>query len=716
MAAQAWSSVTMNGNRPIFTGYTTPTTTRLRYRIVVAGGDRTVIRGVVTPEPTYGLVEPLLWGSGTISWPQFHAAFEKPGEGDWAWLKKYAAVRIQLVDDDDAVVATVFKGFIAGYTSQGRTFQTLLGGQASSRGSLMYRPAPIFPATRDIGHLAIGALRHDMTMLTMAPPPVTGIEVPDFGDVREVDFLTNLTARSTTSSGSQWTIMPDDDGVYQMYLKDTESIDSTVYVDGERITADLRRDFAEEADREFVTAVAANGMRIRFGKYPGLSGAGDPPAFPGHLEQGDSGADVYELSWRLWVLGYLPGGPNGTPETPDVYTADLTKAVKAMQRNFADDLDVNGEIGADDWAVAFNNDGQWSLRGSNVHPAAQKSFTRRFIRNASGQIIGRNPNSRYHATFADRAVDMGTVKDRGHARDYAQQDLSNDNAANLVGTIDLSMGAVIAGEHHPGDTLTADMLMDSRLVKPGTNALVHFQGSAVLMHVASASRQDSGTVQIAVDTRFRDALAVWEIHDRNVESRRDPARQWLHQNRSSKLGRDSMTGWDEIGGLVDSRVTCAGAAWTVFPVVAGQEGQIRDLTIQTVDDPAQFVLAIFGKRITAQRMAALIGDPFTDDGKRAWRRKNDTLTDDHWLLYEAGWDANPCGFHPSTKAEAPADFPDGHGIGDAISAWITGRWHDPAGFPYFCKDKPVLWVCLYPQTDTHLNPGRIMRVQLDDQV
>jgi hypothetical protein len=238
----------------------------------------------------------------------------------------------------------------------------------------------------------------------------------------------------------------------------------------------------------------------------------------------------------------------------------------------------------------------------------------------------------------------------------------------------------------------------------------HFQGDEVLMHVATRDLNADRTVQIAVDTQARDALEVWEIHNRNREARRDPARQWKRENRSSTLGRDAMTGWDEIGGKLDTRVFLNGHTWRVFPVVAGEEGQVREVIFTTDNDPAEFVLAMFGKRVSAATMARLVGNPFTDDGKRNWRRHGDKLRDSHLWMYEAGWEDNPCGYHPTTKVEAKKDFP------EKGSKQVTGRWVDTAGFPYRCDNDNVLYVAMYASWDTFVQPGRVMKVQLNDQI
>jgi hypothetical protein len=702
--AYVYDSVTIDGGlaKPV---HRMASHHRRPYRITVSGKDVTFFRGVQTPEPQHGLIEPLLYGSGSITWPQIHAAFEKPGTGALHWLKPQAPVRIQRVRSDGSLV-TDYRGLIADFGSSGRQLVTALDGEATGRAQ-MYRPQPIFPKTEDIGHLGIKAVRHALRLPTMDNPPETGIKIPDSGDKSQLDFLNDLTARSTTLTDKQWTIMPNTAGRYQMFRKDTTTIDFTVYCDDSRTRADLRRDFAEESDRVFVTAIDGDsGMRIRFIQDPGMDSGDHPPGFPGHMAQGDTGRRVFELTWRLWTVGFLPGGDG--PDAPDTFTAKVTKAVRRLQDRA--DLDITGEVNQATWRAAFDNDlTGWSLRRTRIKPAAVKPWVEAFKTNASGQILGRNRRYRRKAVLNDRIVDMGTVDSRDQAQDWAEAELSDDNTPNLVGTIDITMGAVISGEHHPGDPLASDDLLDARAVKPGMNALVHFQGDAHLMHVATRDLNADRTVQIAVDTRARNALDVWSIHERNREARRSPMRQWKRENRSSTLGRDSMTGWDEIGGKVDTRVFLAGHTWRVFPVVAGEEGQIREVKFITDDDPAEFVLAMFGKKISAATMARLVGNPLTDQGKRNWRRHGDKLRDSHLWLYEAGWEDNPCGYHPSTKVEAKKDFP------EKGSKQVTGKWVDAAGFPYFCADN-VIWVAMYASWDTFVQPGRVMKIQLNDQI
>lgn len=681
---------------------------KLRHRIIVSGKDVTFFRDIEVPEPSVGLVEPLLWGSGSITWPQIHAAYEDPGHGDLTWLKKDAAVRVQLVDPDtgEVIEPRYFVGLIADFGNNGPQLTTTIAGKATGRGSTSWRPDPIFTQNRDIGALAIQTLKGVLHLPTMDNAPTTGIVIPDSGSVWQTDYLTTLTARSTTVAGAQWTIMPDANGVFQMFRKNTTQIDVTVYNDDTRAVANLRRDFSEEPNREFATAIASDGMRIRFGQYAGLTGSDNPPAYPGALTEGDTGDGVLTLSWRLSMLGYL----SSDSSTFSTYTSDLTTAVSRMQDEA--DLPTTGNVDAVTWSAAFDNDRTgWSLRRAHIVPAASKSYTRAFKVNASGQIIGRNPNYQRQTRHIDRAVDMGRVTDRQQARSWAENDLVDQNTTNYTGTLELHMGAVIVGEHNPGDPLDTTVMEDVRLVKPGMNVWLPMFRGGTLVHVASVDHDGTGVATLGVDTRARDALEVWEIHERNREAIRHPGRVWRNQNRSSTMSRDSMTGWDEIGGVIDSRVTGPANRWTVFPLVAAQEGQIRDLQVNTVNAPTEFVLAIFGKRITRQQLARLIGDPFTDDGKRAWRRQNDTLTNDWWLLYEAGWDGNPCGYHPSSKPDAALDFPD-----KTADALITGRWRDPAGFPYFSVDSTCIWVAFYPKADTNIAAGRIARVQMNDQV
>jgi len=211
-------------------------------------------------------------------------------------------------------------------------------------------------------------------------------------------------------------------------------------------------------------------------------------------------------------------------------------------------------------------------------------------------------------------------------------------------------------------------------------------------------------VSLTVDTRARDSLKVWEVLARNKESRVSPARQWINSYRSSTLTVDSHTEWDEIGGVLDAGVKCKGGKWTVFPVVAGQEGTIARLRVIT--EPArEFAVAVFGHRIYPARLSGISANPLTKEGRKAWSSQaaQNTL-DKHLLLYVAGTEEQPLGYWPGTKK----------GDDGATGDPLTGKWRDDASFGYRTFATPVLWVAMYVVNDTTIKPGRIMWNQMGD--
>jgi hypothetical protein len=190
----------------------------------------------------------------------------------------------------------------------------------------------------------------------------------------------------------------------------------------------------------------------------------------------------------------------------------------------------------------------------------------------------------------------------------AERDAGEDN---WVGTITFHTGALVAGNHSPGDPLTTDDVFRARGLKPGMNIrLPHSPGGDIVVHVSAISVGEDGTVTATVDTRARDSMAVWEVIQRNRESRRDPARQWVRQHRASGLIKDAIDGFDEVGGILGDKVMIPGHQWVSFPVVAGQEGTVRQLLTET-NPNAEYVVAVFGRGgdFLPKRLKRLVGNP-----------------------------------------------------------------------------------------------------------
>lgn len=686
-----------------------------RHRIVVGGVDVTYFRGVETPLPQYGLQEPLLFGSGVITFPQVHAAYDQPGHGDLSWLTKFATVRVQRVDDDGHVIeggGRDYVGFISDLRHDGRTLSCTLGGQAAGAASMQYRPVPIFPRPYDLGHLVQRTISERLKLST-ANEPVTGIVFIESGGVSQLDYLTEVLAQSSLQDGRQWTVMPNADGLYRMFKKDITTIDATIYLDGFHNVPSLRRDYTQESNRVWSTGIDQDGMRLRPANTPGLAVSSHHPAFPGTLSPGDSGDDVLTLVEQLWISGYIDGYP-----PPTVWTTDDDDPITLAVNDLQEDGHVTaspGVVNAATWAALFDPSVVGlSLRGTAQKPTVQRSYTNPYLRGAFGRIIGLNPDYVRSAKFVDDWFDMGRVNGYKQLRQFSQQEMADDNAPNWSGTIVVNTGAVIRGEHNPGDPLSSDDVMDVREVLPGMNLWLPGWGTGdgTLIHVAGSTitpQVGVNVAEFAVDTRNRDAMKVWEIRKRNRESRRNASRNPAIAYRRSQSVDDTGAYYDGGNFGKIPRTFCPADAWTVIGTPAGRAGVIQILDIQTDSDPAAFGLAIFGKHVDGDWCDSELGDPFATGWTKRVRLHTKKWRANRWLVDVWGQASQPCGYWPGQHT---ADD-DGDGVG-VTDETITGQFHDETGFNYFCQGSPGLWIAVRPDRDTWVQGGRALTLLLMD--
>lgn len=727
MAAHAFGPVAMVGSQPVY-ATSTATKDRPRHRILVGGVDITYLRDVATPPLDYELAEPLLYGPATLTLPQVAACFETPGVGTLAFLAPDKAVVQQRVNADGLVIATDYLGFVVGYNISGSALVVEIGGEASGRAVLMDKQTPIFNKVQDIGKIAERAVMDLGLPFTPRYGPVTGVEIPSFGGMGHLDYINSLGAKAQKRDGTRWAIMPTADGSYSLVEKDTTTIHATAYVDDARVKPDLRRDTAEEPNRIYATTVTPAGQRVRFGVYPGLKqGPAAPYPYDDLLTafgegttdaDTDTGDGITVMLGRLQMLGYLT-----LRQTPGGYDSDVSRAIEALQEDAGQP--VTGNMNAGTWGALYDLDVTgYSLEWAHIEPAAQTTQTRQWRRAASGAILGSNPNYDPSVNKRDLTVDMGSGFRREQAREFSRGKLTGGE--DWVGTITLTEGAVIAGDHTPGDPITSADVMDARDLRPGMNLALPTFAGGIVVHIAQVSVSDGEagpSFRLAVDTRARDAMEVWEVITRNRESRADPARGLSSRRRSSTMVKDSIDVWDEVGGILGTKVSCPGNEWTIFEVVAGQEGTVSQFRIRTgidgilgLQDPAEFCVAVFGEKIGPGRLGDIVGNPLSEAGSKKWKTRavRDEL-EDAGLLYVAGDHEQPCGYWPKVKSES-ADPDDEVGEDDPPEpppAPLTGIWKDDAGFAYRTGQQPVLYVAIYPDRDTKIPDGWVMRQQLE---
>jgi hypothetical protein len=288
-------------------------------------------------------------------------------------------------------------------------------------------------------------------------------------------------------------------------------------------------------------------------------------------------------------------------------------------------------------------------------------------------------------------------KTRSQLREFARTVLHDSDSPNWVGDVTFHTGGLLRGPVTVGATITAADVMDARELRPGMNVWLPQFDNGTLVHVAACQPNGDGVITATVDTRFRDAMEVWEIIDRNRESRNDPARRRNQKHRSSTINKDSIGEWHEACGLLGHDVRLE-AGWNRFEVVAAMEGTISRIRIE-LETPAEFVVAVFGKPVDPGFMDDVIGDPFTLDGKRNWRRAapRERLRE-RWNLYAMGNAEEPCGYGEDLKTDG---------------ASLTGVHSDESGFAYRSESRTLLYVTVYVTEANTIPLGRILWAQLE---
>jgi hypothetical protein len=533
--------------------------------------DVTYFRGVlVTPEPAYQLVEPLLYGAATFAFPQVCPPLEQLGVGDLKWLKPGKPVKVQRVLPDgegvEEVVGTDYLGVIIGLDISGTTL-TVPGRRRGLRPRGADGP-PAAALQRHRRHRPLRLRPHQgpRPLVHPAPRPAHRHQAREVR--RDVDARVRQRALRPRLDPQRH---PVDDharpaeparrhrprqpgGQYRMFRKDLTTIHGTVYLDDQRTVGNLRRDVAEEPNRIFVTGVTPEGMRVKNGVYPGLNqGPAAPYPFNDDRTFGagttdadtDTGDGVTVMINRLQVTGYLDQADNFGG-----YDADVTRAIRALQEEASDGPTfISGNMDPETWKALFDLDVTGaSLNWAHIEPMAQDPRVRKWRHSGTGGVIGLNPRYKPDRLKVDTSVDMGTGFTRDQMREWAKAELTNSTDDNWVGTISFPTGGLVRGEHTPGETITEADVMPARELRPGMNLWAPLFDGGVLLHVSGVGVGSDGLVEAMVDTRARDALKVWQIIARNREARKNPARLWLQDHRASTTLHDSLTEWDEFGG------------------------------------------------------------------------------------------------------------------------------------------------------------------------
>lgn len=698
-----------------------------RPRYVMGSKDITYWRGGVTVSQVQ-LVQPLAYGPAGIT---VHGATvrETPGYGALRFMRDGSPFRIDWVDDEteEVMIRGWYRGVVVGWRLRAGTWELDIGGQVQGRASLRNEQVKLVRGRSKASQQVAKAFRDLRVPFT---PAFGGGRENAFGPLLwrsggtgHLEHLLDIIAQSVDRFGRQWTVMPDPDtGVYSMFRRDRETIHATCYFDDARVVPDLARDLAEEPNRVYAEAISVTGLRIRFAVYPGLK-QGDPPPYPevvsGPIDprgwgEGTENADLSDnLGVTLLVDRLIIVKRLDLDDRPDGFDAEVTNAVQRIQRKAG--LDETGYVNEATWNALYDVDVTgYSHRWAKIEPAAQDIRTQRWFRSATDAVVRRNPLYDPKVLLRDANLQMGPGKTVRQARTWAEQYLyagavvEEDSIPILgrtwVGKIKVPGGAVIDGEHTPGTPIGT--LRRAVELRPGMNILepyfdAPYAPGGTLFHITAVDLDpDDGVPELTVDTRGRDYLQVWEVMDRNRETRHSPARVYYDQHRSSTMTKDAVQPWDKVAGLLYQRQHLTANTWNVFPTAGGQEGTVRWIDIEMEEREAIWVMAVFGNRIGPNRLNRLIPDPFLDPDRWADEDVRRQLRNDFNLLEVYGDNDAPCGYWPKNLSRSP-------------EAAITSRYRDDGGFSYFTDRYDALYWAIWPSDNCVIPAGRIAQALMD---
>lgn len=604
--ARAYTAVTVTGQRlpnGLYPNDQVEKTARARDRILVGGVDITYAEGIRTPAPDFTLIDPLLYGSGTLLLPQYNAElYVVP-----SWLKKDARVEVQRVLGTD--VTTDYVGFVTDFVPEdhgddGWWWRVNLAGHGAGKLSAdQYVPPPVFVKTHDGGFLIIDQLRSVGLHAKPANGPDLGVPMRRRGGTDALTIVNETLALCSTNANGSLTCLPNQNLVYRIHERDLETIDGTIYLDAEFISATPGTSLLEEPNVVFATGRTPDGELVNFAVAPGAV-QGTPLAFPGSLSFGDTGDDVAAFQQQLGTTRFL-----NIADVPFIgeFDAATLDAVEELQEEAG--LTVNGIVNEATWDAAWDlGVTGFSIDQARILPAAERQSQRKWNLSATGAKISRNPNYR-PGRRVSIGIDVGTGFYRHRIKKFARSKLAPIDRTHWAGQAVFNSG-LIRGDHTPGDAITSADVMDARELRPGMNLKAPFWDGGTVFHVTGLDvSNDGATVTVMLDTQLRSSIESWEAIQQRRDSRSNPARQWTGGLRASSVRSDSMNDWTDICGKLGGQgVACTGGTWTEFPIFSGQTGVLQQVKM-SVRPPQEFAVMVAGRRFSVNRLNNRVPNP-----------------------------------------------------------------------------------------------------------
>lgn len=657
-----------------------------RLHVWVDGQDVTFLRGSPTIVGECVQSVPLGDDRAAIEFPQVKP-WDIPGTDDLSPLRPDAPVEVALIRPDHSRTV-LFEGFTSSfsdYSGDGRETYTV-----ECEGTLaqaMHEPhdPPLFLEPTDVGVLIARALNKVTNRRYGAiPETTTGILSTNRGSQNQSvwQYVQDLLSVAWSDDGRQWTLRRVAPGTFRLVLKPTTAtVHWTVTKGAHGVTVDLIHDESTRRDAVYGRGVDTDGGVWANWFYPFLDEF-LPPRYPFNnpatsVSTGttdgdtDTGNGVTLWQRRMREIGFAVA-------VDGVMNGNDTAWVKAVQRKRG--ITADGVLGPQTWTATFDP-GPLEVDLTAIRrPLATKPEVEPWLYAANGARSARNPA--HDARIIRHAmpdVFMGTGV-RKTTQGYAMADaiLTREGTVGAAGRI------VLTTDPHEAGASRLDIQVGDNI------EVVGHRGSTVVQVAEVAHGSLSST--LTVDERARDALSVEAILERNRQARTSTANRGGNY-KSSELDRADVVQYEsesKAGTVPRIAVNGNSGLWSVIPIFVSQVG-VAKAVLTATSPKAEIVCAIFGRPITANKLASFLSDPLaSSDG---WYDNVDTLRESYGLMDIWGTPDQPGGYFPRQKT------------GDPVGP-LTGRLEERSGVLYDSQYGGVVWVALFTSRSTWVS-GRI---------
>lgn len=628
------------------------------------------------------------WTTAVVRFAQI-SPYEEPGVDDLDWLRAGPKFDIRLVLPDGTVRSDpLFEGFIANrrpyFTDAEMGWEIDVKGFLQQGGDQRCRPRAYWPGhvIVDIGTRVVEQFNELVGRdFPRIAAKTTGIVTQKRGSLAQsrLEFADELLQEGWTSDARQWLLLPrwTRGRTAHLVLPDTD-YDYLVRLGAEGFEFDELDESTDELPNvvygEWTNPSGGHSQNV---KYPRLH-PDDAPAYPlaaGVVFTAGDGHTGFQ-PFSDWMRD------NGFDVvSQDTYlAADVDEVERAQDEA---DITVDGVVGAQTWGTILGTGADvGSILDAKPYPLYAHPTVEPYKYNASGQIIGKN--SRYDPTVRriEVTLNLGEGVTRAQALRAAKQTVErNMNGVSLVGRATLRADVQDAD----GDPVHRADIHTGRILR-----VQDLFGSHVDFMLTRATRDfsdESLPVTLEMDTKARSAYTVTQIIERNKEERSDPARRFRRQ--ASKLTSDTAIVFDADNGAGKIYThTIQGGFWRVVEFPAGAYGTFVEL-IATTSPAAEFVLGLFEQPVTANFLAAQVGNPLDPINTRPFDTNRKVLAD-AGLRQAWGSGAQPGGYSDEfTGAKTDGDT-------------LTGKIEDNASTDWASSSPPRLWLAEYSTSSTDI--------------